>query len=822
MGSDEPIKSTGLALGQRILVGFVFAACFPLAVATIYVRGITKQQIEARGQERLERTAGEIAGSMRAFVEGAGRGVEFLAVTPPISGIDRALANGGWDAAESSTLAAWEDRLSRIFVSFLTTHDYVSHLRYLDESGAERVRVDRVNGKAEIVGAEALQDKSAELYYAAVLALGPGERYISPLDLNRERGAIQLPLQPVLRIAVPLFNSSGGRRGLVIANIDGDAVMAPARHMVTPRASVRVVDEAGNILFSPEPSELFGRELGHETVYGDLNPEAWNASRESPRSAALMIGESAIGWAALRPNPRDQGRVWQVYYEVDQSLISGPVASFEGQLARGLVLVALLALALGFFAYRRWLLRPMVEIRRMVDGLTAGSEIEAGEAPSAGGDFEPLRSAIHRLGANVETRLSELTNWRRLTEEANSGLLFTEVCDRIFESFRTELPYERLGVAILEPGSRTLTAAWARSTSGELKLDVGFRAPLAGSSLERVLETGRPRILNDLPKYLLEKPESESTRLIVEEGWRSSLTCPLTAGGRHVGFVFFSSRELNAYREQHTASFQLVASQLAMIVEKSKLYEDLVELNETKNRVLGAAAHDLRNPLGVLSGYARLMRSEMYGRMPDDAKSALARMDRTCDRMVSLIDDLLDVSAIEAGHLELELEDVALVQSLTEVHQNQSLLAAAKDIQLVVKIPDDLPLVVVDANRLSQVLTNLLSNAFKFSGSGTTVLLSARVHADTVEISVQDEGPGISEADQSRIFEGFVKGPNEATAGESRTGLGLAIAKRIVEAHGGEISVESRLGEGATFRFTILRSQPAAGPSLQMSEVTTH
>jgi len=136
---------------------------------------------------------------------------------------------------------------------------------------------------------------------------------------------------------------------------------------------------------------------------------------------------------------------------------------------------------------------------------------------------------------------------------------------------------------------------------------------MAGSSLERVLATGEPRILDDLEAYLAAHPRSESTRLIVAEGVRSSLTCPLVANGKPVGFLFFSSRERGTYRRAHVELFMEIAGQLALIVEKSRLYELLLELDQVKNRFLGMAAHDLRNPIGVVRSYAELLQEDFLG-----------------------------------------------------------------------------------------------------------------------------------------------------------------------------------------------------------------
>jgi len=129
---------------------------------------------------------------------------------------------------------------------------------------------------------------------------------------------------------------------------------------------------------------------------------------------------------------------------------------------------------------------------------------------------------------------------------------------------------------------------------------------MEGSSLQKIIETGAPRILNDLSAYLLNHPESESTRRIVADGVRSSLTCPLVSQGKPIGFIFFSSESPNTFNETHVGFFMKIANKLAMIVEKGRLYQQLKELNDTKNRFLGIAAHDLRSPLAAVKGFLNL------------------------------------------------------------------------------------------------------------------------------------------------------------------------------------------------------------------------
>lgn len=241
----------------------------------------------------------------------------------------------------------------------------------------------------------------------------------------------------------------------------------------------------------------------------------------------------------------------------------------------------------------------------------------------------------------------------------------------------------------------------------------------------------------------------------------------------------------------------------------------LEELNQIKTRFLGIAAHDLRNPIHVIKIYMDLFQSGELGELPEAQQNAVTRISRSIDVMLRLINDLLDLSAIESGKLELELATVRLADYLAEFHHAASLLAAAKKIELRLELEPDLSWVRLDPNRIDQVLYNLLTNALKFSDAGTCVTLGARWNGpEAVEIWVADQGPGIAAAELAHIFKEYGKASARATAGEKSTGLGLAIAKRLVEAHGGRIHVASRPGQGSTFTVALpIQGQEDAPPS---------
>ncbi len=398
----------------------------------------------------------------------------------------------------------------------------------------------------------------------------------------------------------------------------------------------------------------------------------------------------------------------------------------------------------------------------------------------------------------------------RITEKINAGLTFEEILAALYGAMRSVLPYDRIGCALLDDNGTVLRSRWNRASYEPIHLKGDFSGRMQNSSLARILETGEPRILNDLEAYLIDHPESVSTRLIVEEGIRSSLTCPLVARNRPVGFLFFSSRSIGTYRDAHVDLYRRIAGQVSLTLEKSRLYDRVVELNDLKNRFLGMASHDLRNPLFVIVGYLSLFQRGKFGPPSPEAVPVLEMMMKSCESMIEMIDNLLDVNIIESGRLELNLEEVPLEPFLREKCAGGEILARSKSIVIETALPAELPAVRLDRSRMAQVIDNLVSNAVKYSHPGTKITVAAAATGGEAEIRVRDEGQGIPLEEQEKLFKHFGKTSVKATAGERSIGLGLAIIKNIVDAHGGRIRVESRPGEGSTFIVTL----PVGGPAL--------
>lgn len=414
-----------------------------------------------------------------------------------------------------------------------------------------------------------------------------------------------------------------------------------------------------------------------------------------------------------------------------------------------------------------------------------------------------LGEVLNQLGDIIEKKFQEINALSKVTEKINAGIVLEEVLNYTYESFRPIIPYNRIGFALLEEEGKVLRAHWARSDSHNILLDKNYTASMEGSSLQKVIATGRPRIINDLKAYLKEHPSSVSTQRIVAEGIRSSLTCPLIVGGKPIGFIFFSSSQPNTYRDVHVELFRQIAGQLSMIVEKSHLYQQLLELNDLKNTFLGIAVHDLRSPISLINSRLDLIMDGFLGELTDKQKELLKGIRQWCERMLHLVEDLLDVSAIEGGKLHLKIERVPLGPYLKECVDFNRDLAKARSVRLELHLADDLGEIEMDPQRIHQVLNNLIANAIKYSPPQTEIKLDAQKYSDHVQISIHDQGQGILKDELSKIFDYFGRGPSASTAGQSSTGLGLAISKKMVEAHGGRIWVESDSSRGATFHFTL-------------------
>ena len=347
----------------------------------------------------------------------------------------------------------------------------------------------------------------------------------------------------------------------------------------------------------------------------------------------------------------------------------------------------------------------------------------------------------------------------------------------------------RLKVASADPGKAALCAVLE-----QISFDRDL-PHLARSVLDRRRSFVIEHVTSDHLEWFAQGPEH--LRTLQATGLTSLIGAPLLMRGEPIGVLLFGSSNPNRiYGQDDLRWAEPLADRSAVAIENARLYRASVEAAHRRDQVLGVVAHDLRNPLSTI-----LLQTSARSRQPNEV------IHRAATRMNRLIQDLLDVSLIETGQLSIQRAPVSGSELVVEAVETQKMFATSSSVELRLDIDTEVAEVWGERDRLLQVFENLIGNALKFTAAGGWITVGAASNEQEVVFWVADSGSGIGPDDVPRVFDRFW----QATRGDRRgAGLGLPITKGIVEAHGGQIWVESKLGRGSTFFFSIPRARPTA------------
>lgn len=397
---------------------------------------------------------------------------------------------------------------------------------------------------------------------------------------------------------------------------------------------------------------------------------------------------------------------------------------------------------------------------------------------------------------------------REILSEVDRRITGAETLDEamnwLFDRTADLFPCDRLALAFLEEEGHRVVARWVRARYAPLRLDCGYSEDTAGSSLQKILESGRVRILSDLQAHARTHPGSRSTRLLLEEGVRSSLTGPLRVENRPVGFLFRSSRLPNAYAPRHVRLHRAMAARLSQAVEKVWRLDRLAAANAAYLEMLGFASHDLRSPLGAIILDSDLLLEGYLGDLDPRQAQKIGRIKQSAISLHAMAGQYLELARIESGELRVQLESgVDIWTRIVEpaLALQEGALQAGRH---PVEQDGPRPLTArLDPLLLRTACANLLGNAVKYGREGGRIRIRAERKEGRISLSVWNEGPGFPEEMRQRLFRRFSRLPAAEKSQRKGAGLGLYIVWRIAQAHGGRVIADSREGEWAEFRLEI-------------------
>ena len=424
----------------------------------------------------------------------------------------------------------------------------------------------------------------------------------------------------------------------------------------------------------------------------------------------------------------------------------------------------------------------------------------------------------------TERKLSEETLKRRndyLAASSEIGRLVTSTLDLNTIFTRTvNLISERFGfyyaaIYIIEETGFNAILREATGEAGEKMKAQNYSIVVGSHSVVgKVAEGMEPMLVNDTDFEPLYVPNP----FLLDT--RSEVAIPLRIGSRIVGVIDIQSTQVHAFTQDDLSVLQSLADQVAVAIDNARSYElsqqlikDLREVDQLKSQFLANMSHELRTPLNSIIGFSRVILKGIDGPVTEMQQQDLTAIYNSGQHLLGLINDILDLARIEAGKMELNFEEVHLADMTTSVMSTAKGLVKEKPIQLVQRIPPNMPTVRGDTMRVRQVLLNLISNASKFTDQGSITVESSIQRGPTGKlealINVIDTGPGISIEDQKKLFQAFSQVDGSATRKSGGSGLGLSICANLVQLHGGRIGVHSVVERGSTFWFTLpLFNQP--------------
>jgi signal transduction histidine kinase len=585
-------------------------------------------------------------------------------------------------------------------------------------------------------------------------------------------------------------------------------------------------DQAGTdvdaYILGPEGRLLAHSDLGHNHLGADLGSLPQVKSMIKPTAEPVTRGQDPDGHAVLTGSAAIPRMNWYVFFEQPLSKALQPVYGLLYRTGWLLALAIMLAVLAGMLLAHH-LVTPIRALQvgaRQLEASDFGHRINvktADEIEELADHFNRMADQLQGSYSRLEQKVADRT---RDLAQSNSEL---KALEEIGRAVASSLDINAVLATIVTQAVKFSRADSGAIYSYDASRDIfelaeahgldrsfldkvrGTRITLDESALGLSAKQRGPISIPDLSKA----PNFSLKEFVLSAGFNSVLIVPLFAQDEILGALVLQRRETGDFPANTVDLMQTFANQSVLAMKNARLFREvdqkgreLAIASEHKSQFVANMSHELRTPLNAVLGYSELLADGLYGNIPQKGLEVLERIQANGRHLLSLINDVLDISKIEAGQLTLALDDYSVEAIVQSVVAATGSLAQAKGLEVKTSVPHDLPMGRGDERRLTQVLLNLVSNAIKFTDTGEVEVRVQAVNGE-FNIMVCDTGPGIAPKDQATIFEQFHQIDSTSTRKKGGTGLGLSISRQLVGMHGGRIDLDSTLGVGSTFNIVV-------------------